>query len=187
MLEPSLINRPENDSPLKIKILETRKVSRAKINGEILIKKSPDCLILEVGNTGLKIRFSMDNNGKYDANFDFAPGGKIDSGKIHPLTAMKILCYGLDRLRSYMNDLKIADNFGVEKFRSITNPVFLNFILKLFDSSGHPELVHKVDENSVEIDLNNFLLLTDDDNLISKIKRFSELAKNLEFDALVKI
>ena len=142
---------------------------------------------IEVGNTGLNIKLE-DLGEQYEIWGDFMPSGKMEPGYIHPLKAMSILSYGLAHLREFLLTSDKINIQKVDQFKSRTNLVFLNFLVRLFKSGEHPELITLDPEDKfvVIINLKALLQLPASDPLLNKIAEFSKRAEGIKLDAFVE-
>ncbi|MCC7290228.1 hypothetical protein IT417_03195 [bacterium] len=174
----------DNLRELDLEFVRIQKRQKATINGDIALIKTDSNIGVEVGNTGIVVNF-RGNGDSYQINGDFAPGGKISPGHIGPMEAIKVLAFGVYKLRKYLLETNVLDREKINSLESKTNPVFSNFLIKLFAKGGHSDLIQKIDLDTLRIDLKAFLNLEENDKLLSSMNSFAQRAEGMEFEAMV--
>lgn len=176
----------DNARELNIVFGRIKERQKAVINGDIVLRKTESNIAVEVGNTGIVVNF-RGNGDIYEIDGDFMPGGKLSPGLIGPMDATKVLAFGMNKLRNYLIETDEIDKNKINSLESKTNPVFSNYLLKLFAKGGHSDLIQQVDQDTLKIDLKAFLNLEVSDELVSNINRFAQRAEGMEFEAMVDV
>lgn len=142
---------------------------------------------ISVGNTGLRLTF-FELEGSLVAKGDFMPEGSSGKGEVSPLKAMEIFCFAIRSIKNwYGKGLLASRKLGT--MRSWTNVKFAQFLERFFRDNNHEELFKEYGRletgTTVEIDMQKFMSLPSEDQLISKIEKFADRARSLQIKTWV--
>ncbi len=177
----------ENNRVFRILGISERK--KATISGEIIARKTDDdALIVQVGNTGLRFRFgNLSQGSKYTISSDYMPGGAMEAGDISPIAAARVLGFGLRKFIEWVKNTDEIDKDKISELQSKTNPTFASFLDKIFKQNSKAELLSINDSDTglwVNLNLKALIALDENDVLLKTIKKFSQKAGGMEFDAM---
>ncbi len=190
------MDKVDQDIEARIKIGEMKKVEEILDTTPYLgSSPSKEYKSIIFGNTGFQIRFDSEGN-----TFDFMPEGKDHIKTNDPASEnnrskyASILGSSLFGLHVLLNDQKKLLEFGIDGSRitsvyALTNERLIDAVVNLFSRSNIPDLATSNPEKTfVNINLQGFKELEEEDSLIKYLKRLSERTKDttVTYDKFVR-
>lgn len=139
-----------------------------------------DSVIIKFGNTGFDINFDPKDG---VCSFDFMPEGKDTFDTKNAAKYATILSVSILELHNLLNDSEKlsdlnVDLSGTQVIGAVTNSKLINAMLVLFSRSNNKNLLKTVETDLIDINIQEFKNLKDDDPLMIYLKRVSDRAKD---------